>query len=172
MKNNIHGIDHVGVTVPNLEQATDFFVNVFEAIVLYDTLKNDGEGRHDKFTQQRLGILSDMTQMAIRMLALPNGAGLELFEFKGSSQKPAITPADIGWNHIAIYVDDIDQALAKVEAAGGKRNADPIELSGLEAGKGNFFCYVRTPWESTLELISYPSPQPYLDIAPRRKWSV
>ena len=172
MKNNIHGIDHVGVTVPDIEQATHFFEQAFDAIVLYDTLKNDGKGRRDTFTQKRLGILADMREMAIRMIALPNGPSLELFEFQGSSQRPAITPADLGWTHIAIYVDDIHQALIRAEAAGAKRNADPVALSGLEEGENNYFCYIQTPWGSALELISYPSRQPYLDHSPRRKWPV
>lgn len=77
--NHIHGIDHIGLTLPNIE------IQAFDAIILYDTLK----------TKKRLGIKSDMTEYTIRMIGLPNGPSLELFEFKGASQKSAIPPADL-----------------------------------------------------------------------------
>lgn len=172
MKNNIHGIDHIGLTVPNLEAATTFLVKALDAEVLYDTFKKSEPVKDSAFTQKRLGIGTDMGERAIRMLVFPNGPQLELFEFIGPEQTNPITPADFGWQHVAFYVDDIEQAVAKVEAAGGKRNSDPVALGGLEAGAGNKFCYCLTPWGSTIELITYPTPQPYLDKANRRKWTV
>lgn len=172
MKNNVHGIDHIGLTVPDIEAATAFFVQALEAVVIYDTYTKSEPIRDSAFTQKRLGIHHDMAERAIRMIGFPNGAQIELFEFCGGAQVPPITPADLGWQHVAFYVDDIDLAVAQVEAAGGTRNADPLELSGIEAGAGNKFCYCKTPWGSMVELISYPSPQPYLNTAARRKWPV
>lgn len=169
---NIHGIDHIGVTVPDIEEATTFFVQALDATVLYDTYTKDQPPRDSDFTRKRLGIAKGTIEVAIRMLALTNGPGLELFEFIDPERIGPVTPADFGWQHIALYVDDMTKALQQVESAGGKRNADPVELSGLEAGEGNQFCYCKTPWGSSLELISYPTPQPYLKIAPRRKWQV
>ena len=78
--NHIHGIDHIGLTVPNIE------IQAFGAIILYDTLK----------TRKRLAIKSDMTEYTIRMISLPNSPSLEFFEFKDAFQKPAITPAGLG----------------------------------------------------------------------------
>ena len=172
MKNNFHGIDHIGLTVPDLEEATVFLKEAFNAEVLYDTLKKSDPPRTSTFTKKRLHIPNSMEQRAIRMLALPNGPGIELFEYGGQGQRAAITPSDIGWQHLSLYVDDIDEALKQVEAAGGKRNSDPVKLSGPESGAGNKFVYALTPWGSTIELISYTTPQPYLKEAPRRKWSV
>lgn len=172
MTNNIHGIDHVGITVPDIDKATEFFVKALDAIVLYDTFTKDQPPRDSEFTRKRLGIESGTAEVAIRMLALPNGPGLELFEFYDPHQKGPVSPADLGWQHVAFYVEDMQKALVQVEAAGGKRNADPVALSGLEAGEGNYFCYCKTPWGSSIELISYPTPQPYIKVAPRKKWQV
>ena len=61
---------------------------------------------------------------------------------------------------------------ARIEAAGGRRYADPRDLGGNESGAGNRFVYVGTPWGSTLELITYPTPQEAEMGAPRRKWRV
>lgn len=171
-KNNIHGIDHVGLTVPNIEEASEFFEKAFDAIVLYDTYTKDQPVRDNDFTHQRMGIPDTMGEKAIRMISLPNGPGIELFEFVGPDQGKASVPSDLGWQHVAFYVDDMEAAVEQVEAAGGKRNADPVNLSGIEEGAGNQFCYCKTPWGSSVELISYPTPQPYLKSAVRRKWSV
>lgn len=172
MQHNVHGIDHIGLTVPNIEEATQFFVEAFAAEVLYDTYTKNEPLRTSHATTKRLGISENMAERAIRMIGLPNGPQIELFEFTGAEQKEAATPADFGWQHVAFYVDDIEQAVADLERAGGTRNADPIALSGIEKGDGNVFCYCKAPWGSTIELISYPTPQPYLDKAPRRKWPV
>jgi catechol 2,3-dioxygenase-like lactoylglutathione lyase family enzyme len=94
-------------------------------------------------------------ERAIRTLFLPNGPGLELFEFDGPDQHAVATPADLGRQHIALDVDDLDAA-----------------LGGDEAGDGNRFVHLRAPWGSTIELISHPSRQPYLDDAEHGKWHV
>lgn len=169
---NIHGIDHVGLTVPDIDQATQFFTEALGAEKVYDRLTKDEPKRDSQETQIRLGITGYAAQRAIRMLKLPNGPGLELFEYERTEQTGPVDSADIGWTHIAIYVEDVEKALAKVEKSGGKRYADPQPLSGLEAGQGNVFCYAQTPWGSTLELISYPTPQPYQEITSKQKWQV
>lgn len=164
-------IDHVGVTVPDIEAATAFFVAAFDAVVLYDMRRRTEAPNGSPEAHAYLGIPSSMAQGAMRMLALPDGPGLELFEYHGPDQGDAAHPSDLGWQHLAVYADDLDATLARVEAAGGTRNSDPRPLRGLEAGDGNRFVYTRTPWGSTLELVSYPSPQPYLLEAPRAKWA-
>ena len=169
---NVHGIDHVGLTVPDLEAATRFFVDGLQATVLYDTYRTDQPPRDNDETHRRLGIPDSMAERAIRMITLPNGPGIELFEYSGPDQRAAAVPSDLGWQHIGVYVDDLDLALTRIEAAGGRRNADPTALNGPEGGEGNRFVYVRTPWGSSVELISYPTPQPYLSTAPRPKWQV
>lgn len=168
-RSTAHGIDHVGLTVPDVEAATRFFVDALGAEPLYDTMTRDEPARGSAAVERRLGVVPDAAGRAIRMLALPNGAGIELFEFDGP-QRPAATPADLGWQHVGVYVDDVDAALDSVEAAGGVLNADPQPLNGPESGRRNRFAYARTPWGSTLELISYPDPQPYVAQAPRQKW--
>ncbi len=161
----------MGVTVPDVDAATAFFVAAFDAVVLYDMRCRTEEPNGTPEAHRYLGIPSTMAQGAIRMLALPDGPGLELFEYRGPDQGRASLPSDLGWQHLAIYADDLDETLARVEAAGGVRNADPRPLRGDEAGEGNRFVYTRTPWGSTLELLTYPTPQPYLLHAPRAKWA-
>lgn len=164
------GIDHIGVTVPSVEEATSFFVQALGAQLLCDTLPREDGPRGGAATTQRLGVPGGTDEIAIRMLRLPNGPGLELFEFAGPRQRDAAIPSDIGWQHVAVYTDDLEAAMAAVVAAGGSLLAEPRPLPSVEAGERNRFVYARTPWGSTLELITYPDQQPYTQDTELRRW--
>ena len=101
---NVHGIDHVGVTVPDIEEATAFFRTALSARVLYDTLPRDQGPRGGPSVEEHLGVPEGTRELAVRMLKLPNGPGLELFEFAGPRQREAALPCDLGWQHVAVYV--------------------------------------------------------------------
>lgn len=127
------GIDHVGVTVPDLDAATDFF-RALGAEVLYDTLSREDGPNGGADLEQRLGVPPGCRQRAIRMLALLHGPGLELFEFDVPRQREAALPCDLGWQHIAVYVDDVDRAAASVERAGGRALSGPHMLPAQRLG--------------------------------------
>ncbi|MFJ6700630.1 VOC family protein [Streptomyces sp. NPDC091272] len=167
----VRGIDHVGVTVPDLESATRFLVRALGAEVLYDTLPRAEGPNGGPRTEQRLGVPEGTEQRAIRMLALPRGPGIELFEFGGPRRREPALPCDLGWQHLALYVDDLDSAVDRCVGAGATLLADPHPLPGPEAGERNRFAYLRTPWGSTLELLTYPDPQPYERTTSRRRWT-
>ncbi|AWL41839.1 MULTISPECIES: VOC family protein [Streptomyces] len=167
---SVRGIDHVGVTVPDLESATLFLVRALGAEVLYDTLRRADGPRGGLETEERLGVPKGTEQRAVRMLALPRGPGIELFEFDGPRQEPPALPCDFGWQHIALYVEDLDAAVEDCVRAGAVLLGRPHPLPGPEEGERNRFAYLRTPWGSTLELLTYPDPQPYERTTPRRRW--
>jgi catechol 2,3-dioxygenase-like lactoylglutathione lyase family enzyme len=166
----VRGIDHIGVTVPDIDAATAFFTRALGAQVLYDTLRAEDGPRSGAAMEHKLGVPKGTEQRAIRMLTLPSGPGLELFAFGGPRQREPALPCDLGWQHLAVYVDDMDGALARVEEAGGQVLSDPSPLPGPEAGERNRMAYARTPWGSTIELITYPDPQPYEEHTSRRRW--
>jgi catechol 2,3-dioxygenase-like lactoylglutathione lyase family enzyme len=166
----VRGIDHIGVTVPDIDAATAFFVRALGAEVLYDTLRAEDGPRGGAALEHRLGVPEGSEQQAIRMLGLPCGPGLELFEFDGPRQRAPALPCDLGWQHLAVYVDDMDRAFTCIEEAGGSVLSAPGPLPGPEAGPRNRMSYARTPWGSTLELITYPDPQPYEEHTARRRW--
>lgn len=168
---NFRGIDHIGVTVPDLDAATAFFTRLLRAEVLYDTLPPDQGPRGGPATDPRLGTPAATHQTAVRMLRLPGGPGLELFEFCGPRQREPAVPCDLGWQHLAWYVEDVEEAMDAVRAAGGTVLGPPQPLPGPEAGPRNRFVYCLTPWSSTFELLSYPDPQPYQRHTPLRRWS-
>ena len=169
------GIDHVGITVPDVEAATAFFVEALGAVHLYDMLAPGavpvpGEDAMDVDEEAQLGVPRGARMDAVRALRLGNGPTLELFEYSVVEQRPVARPCDLGFQHLALMVDDIDAAAARIVAAGGEALAGPTDLTYLEAGPGNKFLYMRTPWGSTIELIAAPSPMRYEDSTKLRRW--
>ena len=120
--------------------------------------------------EKALGIPAGAVIEAIRMLRLGNGPNIELFTYTGVPQRDPVVPSDFGLQHFCVYVDDIDAAAAQFEKAGGTLLSSPLDLPGGDAGPGNRFLYARTPWGSTIELVTCPSPQAYEATTELRRW--
>jgi len=165
----MHGIEHVGITVPDLEAASRFFAQAFGAEILFDNITRDApvQGEH---LAAMFGVPAATRAVASRFLRLGNGPGVELFEIVASEQRPAARPNDYGLQHIAIYVDDVAAAGERFVAAGGRMRAGLNPLVRHEAGLRNAFWYGVTPWGTSIELISSPSPQAYEESTPARRW--
>ncbi|NKG19809.1 VOC family protein [Paeniglutamicibacter terrestris] len=164
---SIRAIEHIGITVPDLEQATDFFTRAFGAEKIYDMLDEPLSGPE---VEAGLGIPAGATIESIRMMRLGEGPNLELFVYSGVAQREPVVPSDYGLQHFCVYVDDIDQAAAQLQEAGGTLLSQPNDLPGGDAGAGNRYLYARTPWGSTVELVSYPSSQAYEAGTQLRRW--
>lgn len=166
----VRGIDHVGVTVPDIDAATAFLVEAFDAVVLYDTLPAGAEPKAGPAVERRLGVPAGTQERRIRMLRLGESPGIELFEFSGPEQRPAARPCDLGLQHLALYVEDPQAVADRVQRAGGEQLAPVGPLPGPESGPGNEFVYCRAPWGMTIELLRYPSPQQYEQTTGIRRW--
>ena len=75
---------------------------------------------------------------AVRFLRCANGANIELFEFYSPDQREEFPrPSDVGIQHLAVYVDDLDAAageLRRVLRPGGPvlvRQAFPGRMGGI-----------------------------------------
>jgi catechol 2,3-dioxygenase-like lactoylglutathione lyase family enzyme len=162
----LRGVDHIGITVPDIEQATAFFVDVLGCELLYER-----EPPGDDSPRDRLGVPAGSRIRAVSFLRCGNGANIELFEFYSPDQREDFPrPSDVGIQHLAIYVDDLDAAAEHLRRHGVKLMSGPNPLPGPEAGEGNRFIYARTPWGLTVELISYPAPMAYQQRSEARRW--
>jgi catechol 2,3-dioxygenase-like lactoylglutathione lyase family enzyme len=162
----LRGVDHVGITVPDIEQATAFFVDVLGCELLYER-----EPPRDDSPRDRLGVPAGSRIRTVRFLRCANGANIELFEFYSPDQREAFPrPSDVGIQHLAVYVEDLDAAAEHLRRHGVKLMSGPNPLPGPEAGEGNRFIYSRTPWGLTLELISYPALMAYQQRSKARRW--
>lgn len=171
MQSSVRGIDHIGITVPDIEKATLFFEHAFGAKVLYHSVDAETDNIDQSAQQDTLKLFPGTKIHAIRMLAMPHGPGIELFEMHGPEQGMPARASDFGLQHFAVYIDDFDSAIAAFTAAGGEMFTEPKPLSFPdEQGEGNAFCYGQTPWGSIVELISWPTPMPYEKKTNLRRW--
>lgn len=171
--NTVQGIEHVGVTVPDLEEATAFLIAALGAEVLYDMHGPSADTideEADRKSQEQLGTRPGTRWISSRMLRLGDGPSIELFEYADAGQRPSVTASDLGIQHFAVYVDDIDAARTAIVEAGGTAYAGPSVLPGAEAGENNKWLYTVAPWGSIIELVSRPSPERYEETTELRRW--
>ncbi|WP_192987892.1 VOC family protein [Carnobacterium mobile] len=172
MEKSTRGIDHIGVTVPDIEQATLFFQKAFAAEVIYDNLAAADEPKSGQQVEQSLGLKPGTTEMRIRMLAVGNSANIELFQFGNVSQRQPVIASDYGLQHVAFYVDDIQKAVEQFTQSGGKLLSKSNKLSSAaESGFGNQFVYGRAPWGMLVEMISYPAGINYPADSQAKRWT-
>ena len=168
----VRAIDHIGITVPNMEAATTFFVKAFGAVPLFDNIKRTQPPFDGKNAVDELGVAERSSVIAMRMLRIGNGPGIELFEMEvmDPSRKKAAILSDIGLQHFAVYTDDIGTTVSRFKEAGGTLLDGPNNMLGIETGKGNKWIYGVTPWGTVVEIITYPSPEQYEKDTPLRRW--
>ncbi|WP_199520225.1 VOC family protein [Fulvimarina endophytica] len=167
----IRAIDHAGVTVPDIEEATRFLESAFGAVIVYAVLPKDGPDQAGEGPEAELGRTSGTRIVHMRLLRIGDGASLELFQMADGEQRDAVRLQDFGLTHIGLYVDDIDEASAAIKAAGGELLKGPHPLAGVEDRPGNAGIYGRSPWGMLIELITYPGGIDYTDDAAAIRWT-
>lgn len=153
------GVDHVGLTVPDVEEAAQFFTSLlgFQEFYSHGPYADD-EGDFqtvyfDRHPRSRC--------VQIRMLRTHN-LNLELLQFDSPDQMQRVPKSsDWGAAHVALYVEDMARAVAFLRKAGVRVLGGPLPLPGPEAADRAEFCYFLTPWGHAMELISYPEGKGY-----------
>lgn len=155
----MRGVNHIGLTVPDLDQAETFFTGVLgcERAMAFGPFRDD-EGT---FMQDLLGVDPRAVVNQIRMLRCGFGSNIELFGYDAPDQATIRQRnSDIGAYHIAFYVDDIDAAAAYLREAGIQTNMGPLPVSEGPAA-GQSILYFSAPWGLQFEAISFPEGMAY-----------
>ena len=144
-------VDHIGFTVPDLEQAHAFLVEVLGFEHMYD----NGPFRHDDDWMATHLAVHPRAEMRNRFYRHTSETLLEVFEYSAPDQRnEPPRNSDVGGHHVALYVDDLDAAVDHLRAAGVEVLAGPTASTG--PGEGNRWIYFRSPWGMQFELVSYP----------------
>lgn len=151
------GINHVGLTVPDLDAATSFLRAAFDAKTAYDGLTRSDPPRNGADAERQLGLPAGAEIVRQRMVQIGVGPSIEMFEVRTPAQQGAAALTDLGLNHLSVFVDDIDTALRRAVAAGGEPLSEVHGNSPHEATEGNASVYVRAPWGTLFELQSLPN---------------
>jgi glyoxylase I family protein len=148
------GLDHVGITVPDLAEATRFLVDVLGFEYLY-SLGPLGDDVGDWMTEH-LNVHPRATCAELRFFRCAGSPVLEVFQYSSPDQRtdpPRNT--DIGGHHIALYVDDLDAAVAYLRGRGVRVLGEPTTSKGPHLGQR--WVYFLAPWGLQFELVSYPN---------------
>lgn len=148
-------MEHVGLTVPNLKEACNFFENVLGAEVMFTGARNvrsdDSDWMRENLNVDPRAVITELC--FVRML---NGTNFELFEYESPDQKVVnIKNSDVGGYHFAFYVEDIDLAVAYLKAQGLSVIGEPKTVAE-GPNRGLRWCYFLTPWGLQLEVVSSP----------------
>lgn len=155
----MRGVNHIGLTVPDLAQAESFFVDVLgcQKALSFGPFRDDA----GTFMADLLDVDPRAVVEQITMVRCGFGSNIELFKYTAPDQKTVTARnSDIGGHHIAIYVDDIDAAAAYLKAAGIRTLLGPLPVSEGPAA-GQSILYFFAPWGLQLEAISFPKGMAY-----------
>jgi len=167
----IRGINHIGITVPDIEAAKAFLIEALGAHLLYQSFGPQDPPRQGSEFERAVGAYPGTVVRAQAMVKIGTGPDIELFEMHGPDQAQPIRASDFGITHFALYTDDIDASVARFEKAGGKPLTAPRAIPySTERGTGNKICYCQMPWGTTMEFITTPDRMPYHDDTELRRW--
>ena len=163
------GIDHVGITVPNVVAAARWFEDVlgFENPLTFGPF-SDATGT---FIQDLLDVDPRAVVEQIRMVGGERGPNVELFQYTAPNQDRTFRKnSDHGAKHITFYVKNIDKAVAYMESKGVEKLLGPLAVTDGPAA-GQSINYFRTPFGTFIELISYPHGMAYEQTADVLLWN-
>jgi catechol 2,3-dioxygenase-like lactoylglutathione lyase family enzyme len=132
-------LDHVAITVADMERSVAFYRDLLDFEVLGQLFLDDG---------------------GFKIVYLRSGAAhVELFAFRGAGSETAVGVPDTvgGFKHLALQTDDVDGVAARLKAAGVTFTIEPVDAVG-----GVRLAYFRDPDGNLLELVSrVPDVAPY-----------
>lgn len=153
---NVH---HVSVTVPDLDDAVEFFVEVLGGQLLYEK----GPFADPDFMETNLNVHPE-AEARLAMLRFGPTTNVELFEWDSPDQTERHpSNSDVGASHLAIEVEDMDAAVEYldgvegVDVLGSPRTNDEGPTGGLT------YVYVTAPWGYQFEIVEAPETMPYAE---------
>jgi glyoxylase I family protein len=161
------GTEHIGFTVPDLDQAERFFVDVIgcERVYVLGPFASD-----DDWMARHLNVDPRTVMRELRFFRCGFGPNFEIFRYE-PPEPPSPQPrnSDIGGHHLAFYVDNIDEATEYLRQTDGVTVlGEPTASAGPSAGQR--WVYFLSPWGMQLELVSFPGGKAYEAGGGTRLW--
>jgi catechol 2,3-dioxygenase-like lactoylglutathione lyase family enzyme len=142
-------LHHIGLTVPDLDAATQFLT---EALGCEHMFTSPPGAPMPTDRAARLNLPAGVTCEGIAMLRAGN-CFIELFAYSAPGQSSTFPRnCDAGGSHLAFAVASIEALRPRIEALGGRFCADPV-LATTSGFAGLRWVYFTTPWGQTLELV-------------------
>ena len=146
-------LDHIGFTVPDLDEAQRFLVDVLGCEYLYSLgpFADDGD-----WMAEHLNVHPRATVPENRFFRLGGQAILEVFSYTAPDQRrEPPRNSDVGGHHVALYVEDLDAAVEHLHKLELTVLGEPTASTG--PSEGQRWVYFLAPWGMQFELVSYPN---------------
>jgi catechol 2,3-dioxygenase-like lactoylglutathione lyase family enzyme len=145
----ITGVDHVGLTVTDLERSIKFYTEILECTVVVEQEKEGGY----------LAAIVGYPDAHVKMAHLqPTGSSsrIELFEYCTPRSAPRdLEPRNVGNAHICFVVNDLAALYERLVSRGVTTLSPPVEVD-TGVNKGGAALYLRDPDGITLEIFQRP----------------
>lgn len=145
---------HIGITVPDIDEAVKFYTEVMGFYVIMEptVIKEENKTAIGKMCIDVFG--KGWQSFKIAHLSSGDKIGFELFEFKESKDlKPNFEPFRTGLFHFSVQDPDVEGLVKNIVKAGGKQRMPIREYYPGE--KPYRMCYVEDPFGVVFEIYSH-----------------
>lgn len=148
---------HIGITVPNVDEAIEWYREVFGYYLLAGPLAVAEDD--SPLGRAAQGIYGEgFSRFQFAHMASPDGGGLEIFQFDSPPYERREESFEFwrsGINHFAVTAADVAAFAASVTAAGGKQRSEVVTT---DEAKGFQIVYCEDPWGNVFEVCSHLYP--------------
>jgi len=145
---------HIGITVPNINEAVKFYSEVMGWYVIMEPSKVKKE-KETAIGQMCIDVFgNEWNEFEIAHLATSDGIGIELFCFpNGIKKAPEFNPFNTGLFHFCVQDPNIEELIEKIVSYGGKQRMPIREYYPNE--KPFKMCYVEDPFGIVFEIYTH-----------------
>lgn len=156
MKENNYprSFSHIGISVPNIEKAVQFYQEVMGWYVIMppSPVKKESDTAIGQMCIDVFG--EDWETFEIAHMSTSDGIGIELFSFPNmGNEKPEFNPFKTGLFHFCVQDPDIEALVDKIVAFGGKQRMPIREYYPNE--KPYKMVYVEDPFGVVFEIYTH-----------------
>jgi catechol 2,3-dioxygenase-like lactoylglutathione lyase family enzyme len=143
-------LHHTGLTVADMDRSLHFWRDAMGMEVVFQQEKAGG---YLEAIVGEPGAHVLMTHLAFG----GEGPRIELFQYLAPSGGQHLSrPADVGFAHVCVACDDLDERLERLVAAGGRPFSTPVEVD-TGVNKGGRSVYLRDTDGHVVELERLPA---------------
>ena len=155
---------HIGISVPDIEKAVDWYSNVLGFNVLMGPTQNDGDDTH--IGRLNKGVFGkDFYKSKVAHLSTSNGIGIELFEFiepKAKIPENNFEYWKCGTFHFCLVDPNIEELAKLIKETGGKVRSS---ICNLFPDKPYKMVYCEDPFGNTFEVYTHSYEQFFSNIS-------
>ena len=141
---------HVGVTVPDIDAALEWYEDVLGFRRLFGPVTVDGDADSPAAELCR-DLFGEFETVRIAHTASGNETGVEFFEFDSVTRRET-DPHETGLFHICVVDPDVEELAAEIDAAGGSHDSGVWPIFPDRAYR---LTYCSDPWGNRVELYTH-----------------